>query len=128
MSEDINGMFYENSRTRMKDVSDGLSTTIMVGERSSEIFDSSWAGIVKDSDYTGWRVVGWTGEPPNYEGGSEVHFHGYAQFNSQHAGGITNFVFADGSVHGIHEGIDSKVFLALGTITGGEIVDSESFR
>ena len=106
----------------------------MVGERSrgelkSETgvggsFDSSWTGIVSGSPHTGWRVVGWTGEPPNHDPGlaSEVHFHGFAQFNSDHMGGVTVFVFADGSVHRISEDVDPEVFKALGSIRGGEVV------
>lgn len=134
VSESATGIFYENSRTTFATIADGSSNTVMVGERSGELnltgfrgsggesfFNSSWIGVVTDSSHAGWRVVGWTGEPPKNLPTSEVHFHGYAQFNSNHPG-ITNFSFCDGSTHGISDGIDPAVFKALGSTNGGEVV------
>lgn len=133
----INGMFYKNSETEIRDILDGTSNTIAVGERSSEIFDSVWAGVVTGSEFTGWRVVGWTWEPPNNpmqtepvvildekgeETELEIHFHGFAQYNSMHLGGVTMFGFVDGSVRSIDDGIDPLVFRALGTIRGRETI------
>ena len=78
-----------------------------------------------NSTYAGWRVVGWTGEPPNNKSYSvEPHFHGFAQFNSSHFG-MTNFGFTDGSVHGIADEIDVDVFKAMGSIKGREVQASE---
>ena len=102
------------------------------------LFDSSWPGILDGSSYTGWRIVGWTGEPPNNpmqttpiivvdpitgdEEELEIHFHGFAQFNSAHLGGLTGFCMVDGSTHMIKNGIDPRVFEALGTIRGRETI------
>ena len=111
-----------------------MSKTLMLGERSkghlnsargvSGEFDSTWVGVVTGSPFTGWRVLGWTGEPPNNDPGqnSEVHFHGFAQFNSAHVGGITICGFADGSIHSIRDEISPRVFEALGSTRGGEII------
>ncbi len=136
----INGMFYKNSKNELRDVIDGTSNTIIVGERSADTFDSSWPGIVKGSEYTGWRVVGWTWEPPNNpprtepeiiidEDGTrrelEIHFHGFAQFNSMHAGGVTMFGFVDGSTRAIGDDINPLVFRAMGTIQGRETISLE---
>lgn len=118
----INGAFYQNSKTGYQDILDGSSNTVLLGERSSDTFDSAWPGIVTGSTFTGWRVVGWTGEPPNNPPTSRFHFHGFAQFNSMHPGGMTNFAFADGSVHIIDKNVTKELFWALGTIRGGELV------
>lgn len=121
----INGIFYRNSETRIRDITDGTSNCIIVGERSAPTFDSTWSGIVKDTPYTGWRVVGWTGEPPNTPANSQhVHFHGFAQFNSMHPAGVTNFAFADGSTRTLAADVDHEVFFGLGTIQGNEIIDA----
>ncbi len=131
----LDGVFYKNSNTEYRDIVDGASNTVALGERSSDRFDSIWPGVVKGSEFTGWRVVGWTGEPPNNpprtepviivddKGGEEelqIHFHGFAQFNSMHPGGITMFAMADGSTHPINDRIDPRIFRALGTIRGRE--------
>jgi prepilin-type N-terminal cleavage/methylation domain-containing protein len=136
----INGMFYKDSKTERRDVLDGASNTIMIGERSGEIFDSQWPGILDGSSHTGWRVVGWTGEPPNNpmrtdpvivydddgdEVALEIHFHGFAQFNSMHLGGLTMFCFGDGSVRPISDSISPTAFKAMGTIRGRETFDPE---
>lgn len=124
----INGCFYQNSDTGYEDLLDGSSNTVLMGERSSDTFDSSWAGVVTGSKYTGWRVVGWTGEPPNNKPNNDAaHFHGFAQFNSMHNGGATNFGFADGSVHVVDENVKAELFYALGTIRGGEIISHAEF-
>ncbi len=82
----LDGTFYRNSRVRLEHVYDGTSHTIGIGERSGKVFDSTWLGVVHGSQYPVWRLVGWTGEPPNNSPISPVHFHGYAQFNSAHSG------------------------------------------
>ena len=123
----INGVFFQNSDTAYRDLADGSSNTVLLGERSSNTFDSQWAGVITGSDFAGWRVVGWTGEPPNNIGSSDAHFHGFAQFNSMHLGGITNFAFADGSVHAVDDNVTRDLFFALGTIRGGEVIDHSSY-
>ncbi len=131
----IDGMFYKDSQTSIRDIRDGASNTILVGERSGDIFDSQWPGVFEGSTHAGWRIVGWTGEPPNNpqrtepliivnDDGSEeeleIHFHGFAQFNSMHLGDVTNFCFVDGSVRPIRDDISPFVFKAMGTIHGGD--------
>jgi prepilin-type N-terminal cleavage/methylation domain-containing protein len=118
--EILDGMFYRNSNTRLEHVFDGTSHTIAVGERSGFIFDSTWLGVQHGAAYPAWRILAWTGEPPNNEPFSDVHFHWYAQFNSAHWG-LTNFVLLDGSVQVVADEVDPAVFQASGTIYGGEL-------
>lgn len=116
----LDGAFYRNSRVKIEHVYDGSSHTLVIGERSGKVFDSTWLGVVHGSQYPVWRLVGWTGEPPNNPPTSDVHFHGYAQFNSAHSG-LTNFAFLDGGVRVITDHVDPEVFKAMGTINGGEV-------
>ena len=46
--------------------------------------------------------------------------------SSYHPGGV-NTLFADGSVRFIKDGIDQRVWMALGTRAGGEITSSDSY-
>jgi prepilin-type N-terminal cleavage/methylation domain-containing protein/prepilin-type processing-associated H-X9-DG protein len=53
------GVFYRNSRTNTASVTDGLSNTIFVGERSSNHCPSTWTGAV-----TGGRSPAWMATQP----------------------------------------------------------------
>lgn len=106
---DGGGVFSWNSRTRLADILDGTSQTLMVGERHSIGMQSTWVGVVHGAQLPTWRIVAWSMEPPNTDN------HPYAQFSSQHAGGVTNFVLSDGSVHAIPDTVDPLIFAALGT-------------
>ncbi len=115
----INGVFYANSETAYPDIRDGVSNTIMIGEKSNEAFDNTWVGVSTGTKHAGWRVLAWAGEPPNNPNTSQVHFHLFAQFSSMH-NGVTSFAFCDGSVKVISDDVDPALFKALGTIRGRE--------
>jgi prepilin-type N-terminal cleavage/methylation domain-containing protein/prepilin-type processing-associated H-X9-DG protein len=53
------GLFYRNSQNRFVSVTDGLSNTIFVGERSSNHSPSTWTGAVP-----GGRVPAWMATQP----------------------------------------------------------------
>ncbi len=116
----LDGLLYRNSRVNLREVRDGTSHTIAVGERSGQVFDSTWVGVVHGSSYPAWRILGWTGEPPNNKPGSDVHFHGYAQFNSSHHA-LTHFAMLDGSIQTIFDEVDPNVFQGMGTIHNREV-------
>ena len=40
------GPFYRNSRTRVRDIRDGLSRTIFAGEHAADLSDKTWVGVV----------------------------------------------------------------------------------
>ncbi len=133
MGEDKqNGIFYGNSKTSHIDILDGASHTILLGERSAyQVSESTWTGVVNGGEFASWRVVGWTGEPPNYRPDDQpgaIHYHPFAQFNSAHAGGLTMFAFADGSVSVLSSQVDFEVFHSLGTIRGREVHDYRELR
>jgi hypothetical protein len=127
-----NGIFYANSKTSHIDILDGASNTILVGERSAyQVSESTWTGVIAGGEFASWRVVGWTGEPPNYQPDNQpdaIHYHPYAQFNSAHPGDLTMFAFADGAVSVISSQVDFEVFHSLGTIRGRENQDYRELR
>ncbi len=140
-----NGLFYRNSHNRFADVTDGLSSTIFVGERSGNHSPSTWTGAV-----TGGRCPAWmANQPPTpytlppspaYDNAdfdeALVLSHGNAThvpsadfpifdpdtFYSMHTGNAANFLFGDGSVHYLTSGIDPYTYQHLCTIAGGEVL------
>jgi prepilin-type N-terminal cleavage/methylation domain-containing protein/prepilin-type processing-associated H-X9-DG protein len=133
------GMFWRNSTTQIRDVTDGTSHTLFVGERCSTLAYVTWAGAVtggqvppKIPDSYGYGAegasvlaLGHTGDasdvPPHTPNSTVNHVD---DFWSQHPQGA-NFLFVDGSVHIIGNTIDPAVWWALGTRSGGETVPLE---
>jgi prepilin-type N-terminal cleavage/methylation domain-containing protein/prepilin-type processing-associated H-X9-DG protein len=46
VSKVADGPFYRSSRVRIKDVTDGLTHTIFLGEHSASLSDKTWVGVV----------------------------------------------------------------------------------
>ena len=125
------GVFYRNSSTRVRDISDGLSNTLAIGERTNgpiprgttggghAVFETAWPAAVREiTDYTddhGHMVLFETQFRPNQPGGDDKGL------SAPHAG-MAQFAYCDGSVHALSENIDAGVYNALGTRAGGEIV------
>lgn len=114
------GLFYANSAHRFRDVTDGLSTTLMIGERSSRLGGVIWHGFVEDANAAEARIVGVADHVPNDPVG---HFE---DFSSMHVMGA-QFAFADGSVKFIGETIDLRIYKALATRNGNEVVQHGNF-
>ncbi|WP_417847981.1 DUF1559 domain-containing protein [Thalassoglobus sp.] len=95
------GMFGYNRQTRFRDVTDGLSNTLAIGETNDP---QPWAaggkGTIRPLD-----------KQPYINGGNA--------FGSNSVGGA-QFLLGDGSVRFISENIDPGVMEALSTIRGGE--------
>ncbi len=103
-----NGAFFANSKIKLRDFVDGLSNTIIVGERRNDLGTISWVGVIPEIDEPAARIVGAADHAPNDPGG---HFE---DFRSYHPGGI-NVVLGDGSAHFVAETIAPEVFQALAT-------------
>ncbi len=110
-----NGTFFANSDIRLAEFTDGLSNTMIVGERTNELATVSWVGLVPDVGAPAARIVGAADHSPNSLDG---HFE---DFRSHHPGGI-NVVLGDGSAHFVNQNISEIVFQSLATRAGGEIV------
>jgi len=110
-----NGIFFRNKQMKFRDITDGLSQTVMVGERSSVIAPSTWVGVVPHGEHGPGRVVGLSESALNHETDA------YHNFSSVHPGGV-HFVLADGSVRFVSDTIDLAAYRALCTRSGGEVV------
>lgn len=111
-----NGAFFYNSKTSFADIRDGLSNTILVGERSTRNGGTTWLGVIHDAAEPFARIVGAADHSPNHRSG---HFE---DFSSHHSGGA-NFLFGDGSVKMIGSSVNLELYQATATIQGGELVE-----
>jgi hypothetical protein len=110
-----NGAFNHNTTVRWADFPDGLSQTLLVGERSSKLGYSTWMGVVAGGEEAFSRILGVADHPPNHP---TAHFDDFGSFHPQG----TQLVLGDGSVHFIHQDIDIVVYQSLATRAGGEVV------
>ena len=135
---DGEGVFFRNSGIALRDVVDGTSQTIFVGERSHRLGEATWVGSVTDAlmfpsdndaigryvvETSSGMVLGHAGElsgpgDPN----SDVN-----QFYSLHAGRGVNFLFGDGHVTFLKATMNYRAYLALSTRNGGEVVSGDSY-
>ncbi len=112
-----NGVYYGGSRVKIRDIKDGLSHSMMVGERTQQLGPISWVGMVPEIDEAFARIVAVADHPPNDD--HDAHFE---DFRSDHPGGIV-VALCDGSSHFLSDNIDLFNFQGLATINGGEIVN-----
>jgi prepilin-type N-terminal cleavage/methylation domain-containing protein/prepilin-type processing-associated H-X9-DG protein len=130
------GIFYRNSRTRIADITDGTSNTVLIGDRAWAQTQGIWAGapsgsLCRPGPLNPWQnAVGpaptlvlvhnnWINITTDADGGLD-------DFSSMHPGGA-NLVFADGSVHFLvsitGDGPQRCAFWAMGTRAGGEVIE-----
>jgi prepilin-type processing-associated H-X9-DG protein len=141
------GVFYRNSQTRLTDITDGTSSTILIGERAWSNAQGIWAGaipggvIVRGQSNPCQPVIPGVWYPAATLVQAHAHLNnalmdpdgsaGMDDFGSRHPGG-SNFLFADGSVHFLRsvpsdasDGSytpDGLIFQALGTRANGDEV------
>jgi prepilin-type N-terminal cleavage/methylation domain-containing protein len=141
-----NGIFFCNSSIGMKDVTDGSSNTVMIGETkyigTEESFAPQnawwpWSAAIRSDDnhqHVSLFNISATCDPINFpqngeyteedirqhRGVFEGAHHGGQQrvFGSWHKGGA-HFGLADGSVHFLSENMDLNVYRALGQRADG---------
>lgn len=107
------GSFWHLEGARFADYLDGLSNTLVVGERSARYGYSTWTGAVPAGEEFLQRILGITDHPPNHPG---AHLD---DFTSEHPAGV-NFLFGDGSVRLLVEEIDLGTYRAMATRAGSE--------
>lgn len=122
------GFFWINSNRRFRDATDGLSNSLMAGERPERQFAWMLHGRSKDfysiyRSYTTWAYE--DSYLPLNSPDTVVNpgfFHNIMRaFGSRHPGGAT-FALGDGSVRFVSESIDYALYGDLFTVSGGEVV------
>ena len=126
----FNGMFYADSSTRFRDITDGTSNTFMLGESRYQTLRGSDA--TSQEYYHTWATPG-KNSVPGQVGGTYLPINGSSffpgqdgyqaevagmYFGSHHEGGC-HFAMADGSVQFISENIDLATYQTLGIIGDG---------
>lgn len=110
-----NGTFYFRSRLTLADLHDGLSNTLILGERNSRLGGSTWTGVIDGANNAKARIVGIGDHAPNHKD------HHFDDFTSFHPNGV-HFLLGDGSVKRLHNTIHLEVYRALMTRSGNEVV------
>jgi len=117
------GLFFRDSNTSFRDITDGTSNTLLIGERSwkvrtTNIFAASLY-VVRDMNAAGpaeahgdQGMMGAMGSTIVNINGDPSATNNRQMFSSQHSGGA-QFVLADGSVKFISENIDHNLSNAI---------------
>jgi prepilin-type N-terminal cleavage/methylation domain-containing protein/prepilin-type processing-associated H-X9-DG protein len=137
---DNNGAFLRNRSLRIADITDGLSSTLFIGERCSNMSSTTWTGAVTGAVVPAQRYPDPADQLANAEAASALILaHGSRDHlpnnplvfdadatASYHIGGV-NFLFGDGSVNTITNSIGGTVYEALLTRAGGEAVSGSAY-
>jgi prepilin-type N-terminal cleavage/methylation domain-containing protein/prepilin-type processing-associated H-X9-DG protein len=149
---DDHGVLFLNSRVARSDLADGPAFTIFVGEVRGTVPYGGWAvGTAASLRNAGWNIDDESSpesalvQPPrlsNYARESGGRFDSAALramieagdlkpdviggFGGFHSTGA-NFLFGDGSVRLLKDGIDRRVLRALANRADGEIVDGDAY-
>jgi len=123
-------------RTGFRDVTDGTSTTLMIGDSAYNLPDYLFSSGPCSGDrrygFTYWAnpfplsvgfVTAYAFNPHDIPDDGVFDSNWLRSFRSEHAG-IVNFTLVDGSVRSIAEAIDAGLLDALASRNGGEIVGS----
>jgi prepilin-type N-terminal cleavage/methylation domain-containing protein/prepilin-type processing-associated H-X9-DG protein len=127
------GAFIRGTPLRMADITDGLSNTFFVGERSTTMSLSSWTGAITNALVPSVRAPGsFSGASALVLGHCGPHLPNdnivtdADAMSSGHTGGV-QFLFGDGSVQSITNTISMRVYNALATRAGGEVISGADY-
>lgn len=137
-----NGILHVNSRTGIKDVTDGSSNTFLVGESkymltplgTTSTYYLGWSSSIRlgeSATYPNTGTLAATYEQINSRktsggtkptSGSDTRNYAGHLFGSTHVGGC-HFLVADGSVHFVSENIDVNTYRDLGIRNDGNVIN-----
>jgi len=136
-----NGIFFNDSATKMARIRDGATNTAMLGETWGRRFPDHVAPNpvpqackLSHSPYSGQEysrgmalhMLLYLDVTPNFRPGGEQCVYEIWSANSFHPGGV-NLAFADGSIHFIDNAINIEIFQAMATIAGKEPIDASEW-
>ena len=93
------GIFFVNSKIGFRDVIDGSSNTLIVGERAMRTGAAIWGGVTSNAHEQDALIDGSHQSRPNASLGA---------YSSQHLGGGFHGLMVDGSIHSFSDQIDSQ--------------------
>jgi prepilin-type N-terminal cleavage/methylation domain-containing protein/prepilin-type processing-associated H-X9-DG protein len=118
---DYGGVFFQNSRVRFADITDGTANTVAVGECYADAklgyVGAIWAGMDDDIGSIYVSDVFWGIDTGTFA----LNGTGAQSFASRHTGGV-QFVFCDGHVQFLRTTIDPSVVVALAGRNDGIVV------
>ncbi len=132
----FNGMFHRNHAVRMRDITDGTSNTIGMGERSSMFSPNGWAGVIPGGQTVfspmiasqRGQAVGDTVRPAITittvhvrSGGPNAPTGSPGGFWAPHLGGA-HFLLMDGSTRTVSTDVDLGIFRALAGRNDGVVI------
>jgi prepilin-type N-terminal cleavage/methylation domain-containing protein/prepilin-type processing-associated H-X9-DG protein len=145
-----NGPIYRNSRVTYAGVTDGLSNTVVAGEKAPYLADATWVGIIPgyrhfaynafasagtggigvNYDYPGAILAAHSG-PSLYESPQVIHppdspLGHTDEMYSIHPGGA-NVLMGDGSVRFIKQSINLLAWQGLSSRAAGEVISAEAY-
>jgi len=145
-----NGPIYRNSHVTYAAVTDGLSNTVVAGEKPPYLADATWVGIIPGYRHFAYNAfasagTGGTGVNYDYPGAILASHSGPSLYEdpvvihppnsplghtdemySLHPGGA-NVLMGDGSVRFIKQSINLRTWQALSSRSVGEVVSADSY-
>jgi prepilin-type N-terminal cleavage/methylation domain-containing protein/prepilin-type processing-associated H-X9-DG protein len=145
-----NGPIYRNSHVPYAGVSDGLSNTVVAGEKTPYLADATWVGIIPgyrhfaynmfassgtggsgiNYDYPGAILAAHSG-PSLYESPVVIHppnspLGHTDEMYSLHPGGA-NILLGDGAVRFVKQSINLLTWQALNSRQNGEVISADAY-
>ena len=126
---DNTGVIRQFKPTKMADITDGTSNTLLIGDKRLNLANLGQAQADDNEGYTcGWNedTMRLTSERPQPDFVGDPSLYGGKLFGSSHAGRF-NAVLADGSVRTVSYGVSQAAFKAFGAVADGQPINPDDF-